>query len=115
LGAILHYLTRFPERLHHPAEDLYLFAPLRAKTSESGEVLDLLEQEHGQGHQREETTILPLAERLFSEAEWVAAAAGFAANADPCYGGDMAQDFKALFRRIVNQTPAPEGLGREET
>jgi hypothetical protein len=115
LGAVLHYLTRFPERLHHPAEDLYLFAPLRAKTAESGEVLDLLVQEHGQGHQREGTTILPLAERLLSEAEWVTAAAGFAANADPQYGGDTAQDFKALFSRIVNQTPAPEGLGREET
>jgi hemerythrin-like domain-containing protein len=153
LGAILHYLTRFPERLHHPAEDRYLFAPLRARTTEAREVLDLLEQEHAQGPQREarllealsalnarmpgalesfaqavdayanfywahmareESIILPLAERLLSDADWQAAAAGFSANADPRYGGDTAQDFKALFSRIVNQTPAPEGLGREE-
>jgi hemerythrin-like domain-containing protein len=153
LGAILHYLTRFPERLHHPAEDRYLFAPLRVKTAEAGEVLDLLEKEHREGQarearllealnalnapmsgaldafaqvvedyasfywahmMREETIILPLAERLLSEAEWQAAAAGFSANSDPMYGGDTAQDFKALFSRIVNQTPAPEGLGRED-
>jgi hemerythrin-like domain-containing protein len=46
LGTILHYFTRFPERLHHPAEDRYLFAPLCAKTAEVAEVLDLLEKEH---------------------------------------------------------------------
>ena len=62
---------------------------------------------------REETIILPLAERLLGEAEWESAAAGFRANSDPLYGGGTAQDFKALFSRIVNQTPAPKGLGRE--
>jgi len=152
LGAILQYLTRFPERLHHPAEDRYLFAPLRACSSEASEVLDQLELDHQGGlareasllaalnalnagmsgaqagfaqavntyasfyweHMvREETLILPLAERLLSPAQWEAAAAGFAANADPLYGGDTAQDFQALFRRIVNQTPAPLGLGQD--
>lgn len=149
LGAILHYLTRFPERLHHPAEDRYLFVPLRAKTTEASDMLDLLEKEHGEGQQREasllealnalnarmpgatkqfakvveayanfywahmvreETIILPLAERLLSQEDWEAAAAGFSANSDPMYGGDTAQDFKDLFSRIVNQTPAPVGL-----
>ncbi len=153
LGSILHYLTRFPERLHHPAEDRFLFAPLRAKTAEAAEVLDLLEREHQDGQAREasllgalnalnakmsgatdafaavveayasfywahmvreETIIVPLAERLLSEAEWQAAADAFQANSDPLYGGDTAQDFTALFSRIVNQTPAPEGLGRED-
>lgn len=153
LGAILHYLTRFPERLHHPAEDRFLFAPLRARTNEAAEVLDLLEKEHAEGlarearllealsalnagmpgavenfagavetyagfywahMMREESIILPLAERVLSEDEWQAAAQGFAANADPLFGGDTAQDFAALFSRIVNLTPAPEGLGRAD-
>jgi hemerythrin-like domain-containing protein len=150
LGAILHYLTRFPERLHHPAEDRFLFAPLRAKTREAAEELDLLEQEHSQGlarearllealnalnagmpgavdgfanaveayasfywahMMREENIILPLAERVLSEPEWQAAADAFAANSDPLFGGNTAQDFASLFRRIVNLTPAPQGLG----
>ena len=50
---------------------------------------------------------------MLSDAQWEAAA-GFNANADPLYGGDTAQDFKALFSRIVNQTPAPQGLGAED-
>jgi hypothetical protein len=46
--------------------------------------------------------IAVLAERLLSEAQWVSAAARFRANSDPLYGGDTAQDFKALFSRIGN-------------
>jgi hemerythrin-like domain-containing protein len=150
LGAIAHYLLQFPEKLHHPAEDKYLFAPLRARTSESKDVLDKLEAEHAAGDDRaaklsaalnelaarstgsighfnqaveeyanfywahmmcEETLILPLAERVLNEEEWGAAANGFAANHDPLYGTDTANEFDALFKRIVYMAPAPIGLG----
>jgi hemerythrin-like domain-containing protein len=150
LGAIVHYLTQFPERLHHPAEDRYLFEPLRRKTTESGDVLDTLELEHRGGEERsarltaavnqlaakmpgaqaaflaeveryahfywdhvvrEETLVLPLAERMLDEQDWAAAAEGFRANHDPMYGGDTANEFEVLFRRIVFLAPAPIGLG----
>ena len=150
IKAIVQYLTHFPEHLHHPAEDRFIFAPLRARTSEAAEVLDLLEKEHAESPirekrllgamqalnaqsadaigqfdrvvqdyanfywahmMREETIVLPLAERLLNAGDWEAAAKGFEANADPMFGGDTAQDFKDLFRRIVNIMPAPEGLG----
>ncbi len=150
LGAIAHYLLQFPEKLHHPAEERYLFDPLRAKTAESRDVLDRLAAEHAAGAEREakllaalnalavdtpdavagfcravseyatfywahmmteETLILPLAERILDEAEWAAAAEGFASNHDPMYGPDTASQFDALFQRIVYMAPPPIGLG----
>ena len=33
LHAIVHYVKEFPEKLHHPKEDAYLFPRLRARTS----------------------------------------------------------------------------------
>ena len=153
LGSIAHYILQFPEKLHHPAEDKFIFAPLRAKTQESKDVLDALESEHAAGEDRaakmsvalnqlaahaqgavehfaqavddyarfywahmmaEETIVLPLAERVLDEMEWVAAAEGFAANHDPMYGPDTANEFDALFKRIVYLTPAPIGLGGSE-
>lgn len=150
LGAMAHYLVEFPERLHHPAEDRFLFAPLRAKTNEAADVLNALEAEHAGGEARgaamskalnelaagtpasvqhfadaveeyakfywahmmsEETLILPLAERVLDAQDWNAAAAGFAANHDPMYGPDTANEFDALFKRIVYMAPPPIGLG----
>ena len=37
-----HYIKAFPEALHHPKEDAYLFAKLRMRTSEYNETLDEL-------------------------------------------------------------------------
>ncbi|MBI5108603.1 MAG: hemerythrin domain-containing protein [Rhodocyclales bacterium] len=150
LGAIVHYLTQFSERLHHPAEDKYLFAPLRTRTRESGDVIDALEIEHQAseeraaslstalnrlaarapgadreflgvvdryaqfywGHMmREETLILPLAERVLSDADWEAALEGFRSNHDPMYANDTANEFETLFRRIVHMVPEPIGMG----
>jgi len=47
--AILYYLDVFPERLHHPKEEDYLFAAVRRKTSEADAILDELRQEHDSG------------------------------------------------------------------
>jgi hemerythrin-like domain-containing protein len=148
--AIVQYLVEFPERLHHPAEDHFLFEPIKRKTTESAEVIEDLELEHRGGDERaqrmkialaqlttkkpadrlaftdavdayahfywshmvrEETLIFPLAERVLDEQDWAAAAEGFRANHDPMYGGDTANEFETLFRRIVMLAPAPIGLG----
>ncbi len=49
LRAMVHYIDTFPEKLHHPKEDRYLFARLRQRTQEGNAVLDELETQHVQG------------------------------------------------------------------
>jgi nucleotide-binding universal stress UspA family protein/hemerythrin-like domain-containing protein len=50
LRAMLHYIREFPETLHHPKEDAYLFRKLRARTHEFDATLDELERQHVEGH-----------------------------------------------------------------
>jgi hemerythrin-like domain-containing protein len=37
---MLYYIREYPEQVHHPKEDRYLFARLRDRTGELDEVLD---------------------------------------------------------------------------
>lgn len=46
-GAI-HYLRAFPEALHHPKEELYIFARLRGRSPELDRTLDELQCQHAQ-------------------------------------------------------------------
>jgi hemerythrin-like domain-containing protein len=59
----------------------------------------------------EEREVLPAARRLFTEADWAELDAAFAANRDPLTGHPADEDYRALFRQIVNAAPAPVGLG----
>ena len=52
LAAMVHYLDAYPEKRHHPKEDAYLFAPLRARTHDADAVLDKLEAEHADAEAR---------------------------------------------------------------
>ena len=47
LASILYYIDDFPERMHHPKEDAYIFKPLREVSADSNAVLDELLGEHG--------------------------------------------------------------------
>jgi nucleotide-binding universal stress UspA family protein/hemerythrin-like domain-containing protein len=49
LRAIVSYIRAFPEALHHPKEDTYLFRKLRERTKEFDETLDRLERQHVEG------------------------------------------------------------------
>ena len=49
LRAILHYIKSFPDALHHPKEDEYLFRKLRLRTPEFNDTLDELERQHVSG------------------------------------------------------------------
>jgi hemerythrin-like domain-containing protein len=49
LEAMLRYIDAFPERLHHPKEDRYLFRRLRERDPGSARILDELEAEHATG------------------------------------------------------------------
>ena len=50
LMAMLHYIKAFPETLHHPKEDAYLFFKLRARTGAFDAILDELERHHVESH-----------------------------------------------------------------
>ena len=52
IGAMFHYIEAFPEKLHHPKEDDFLFARLRARRPEAAPLLDALEAEHAVGRER---------------------------------------------------------------
>jgi nucleotide-binding universal stress UspA family protein/hemerythrin-like domain-containing protein len=50
LGAMLHYIREFPEALHHPKEEAYLFRKLAERTREFDATLEALERQHAGGH-----------------------------------------------------------------
>jgi len=49
LGAILDYIEAFPERLHHPKEDAFLFAVLAQRCAEAKPLIAILADEHASG------------------------------------------------------------------
>jgi len=50
--AMLYYIREYPEQVHHPKEDRYLFTPLRQRTDEFDHVLDQLESQHARGEMK---------------------------------------------------------------
>ena len=76
LRAMLYYINTFPEKLHHPKEDAYLFRMLRLRTSEFNDTLDELGRQHAAGHE----LVAELERRLDGyEADSSTGLAGFAA------------------------------------
>ena len=49
LRAMMHYIDTFPDKLHHPKEQLYLFPRVRQRTDTANGALDQLEAEHIHG------------------------------------------------------------------
>jgi len=47
--AMIHYIDAFPERLHHPKEDAYLFARLAERAPEARPLVEALRAEHVKG------------------------------------------------------------------
>jgi len=52
LRAMLYYIREYPQQVHHPKEDRYLFTPLRDRTDEFDHVLTELESQHARGDVR---------------------------------------------------------------
>ena len=50
--AMIRYIDEFPERLHHPKEDTYLFARLALRAPEMAPLIDALRAEHVEGAKR---------------------------------------------------------------
>jgi hemerythrin-like domain-containing protein len=59
----------------------------------------------------EDSEMLPLAERTLSEDDWRDVEFAFAENRDPLTGHKPSEEYQELFDRIVEQAPAPIGLG----
>jgi len=59
----------------------------------------------------EEREILPLAEKVLTDADWNELDAAFRTNRDPLTGEPPDAQYQSLFTRIVNALPAPIGLG----
>jgi hemerythrin-like domain-containing protein len=47
--AMIHYIDEFPERLHHPKEDQFLFARLAERAPETRPLVEELRKEHVRG------------------------------------------------------------------
>lgn len=150
LWAMIFYLDEFPEKMHHPKENAYLFARLRQRTGEADAVVAELERQHlaGSRHVREmelalghyeagmpdglekfaaavesfaeetlkhmaleESTVLPLAAKYLTPADWVEIGAAFSENGDPRFDAETDHECRDLFSRIVNLAPPPIGVG----
>ena len=59
---------------------------------------------------REETEIMPLAERVLHQEDWVDIEIAFALDRDPLHDADP-DDYEKLFSRIVHLAPPPIGVG----
>jgi hemerythrin-like domain-containing protein len=59
----------------------------------------------------EETEVLPLAEKVLTDADWAELDAAFLQNRDPLTGHPPEDEYRGLFSRIVGRVPAPIGLG----
>ena len=59
----------------------------------------------------EESQLLPAARSALDDADRAALDAAFAANRDPLTGHDPDDEYRPLFRRILEMAPAPVGLG----
>lgn len=77
--AMIHYIDEFPEQLHHPKEDQYLFPPLAARVPGTQALIDSLRGEHKQGAKlvRELERAL-----VFFEDSWPMGAAEFLETVD---------------------------------
>lgn len=52
MRAMLYYIQEFPDQIHHPKEEQYLFGRLRERTDECDGVIEELERQHEEGGQR---------------------------------------------------------------
>ncbi|MPW18110.1 hemerythrin domain-containing protein [Paraburkholderia sp. CNPSo 3157] len=50
--SMLFYISEYPEKLHHPKEERYLFARLRHHADDLDKTIDELEEQHAQGKAR---------------------------------------------------------------
>ena len=75
------------------------------------EALSRFSEFYWQHMQKEESIVLPIAERQLTDQDWAAVKDAFSAHGDPLLGKEKGDEFDELFSEIVRMTPAPIGLG----
>jgi hemerythrin-like domain-containing protein len=65
---------------------------------------------HWEHMQLEENELLPLATRHLTDADWDAVDAAFLGHTDPLLGAEQGNQYRDLFRRIVDLAPRPIGV-----
>ena len=94
--AMIYYIDQFPERLHHPKEDQYLFARLEARAPQAKPLVDELRAEHVTGAK----LIRDLEQALVGlEVGWSGGSAAFLAAVDAYadfHWAHMSKDEKQL-------------------
>ena len=50
LAAMVDYITKVPDKVHHPKEDNYLFPKLRDRSASAAELIAVLEAQHAEGY-----------------------------------------------------------------
>jgi nucleotide-binding universal stress UspA family protein/hemerythrin-like domain-containing protein len=142
--AMIYYLDVFPERVHHPKEEHYLFEQLALRSPEAQAIVAELSCEHAGGadairrlqqasvryeeagerefeelakavdhyveryyaHMRkEESQLIPLAEKLLTKEDWAKCEAAFAAHHDPLSGAEQEKDLEKLYARLRSLVP----------
>jgi branched-chain amino acid transport system ATP-binding protein len=140
LRAMIRYIDEFPEKLHHPKEDRYLFDRLEVRSTEARPLIERLRAEHVEGARRvrelERALVFyedgaPQGAREFLEAlnayaefhwshmrreeqELLPLAERHLTEADWREIGAAFRanpSFEEQFTRLVNLAPAPVGLG----
>ncbi|HZP94332.1 MAG TPA: hemerythrin domain-containing protein [Burkholderiales bacterium] len=71
------------------------------------EVLSGYTRFHHAHMEKEETLVLPAAERALSSEDWHEIYSAFESNQDPMFGTDTANEFRDLFSRIIRLAPRP--------
>ena len=98
MRAMLYYINEFPEQVHHPKEEQYLFARLRARTEEFEAAISELTLQHEAGKLR-----VHALERALTRYE-LAGAAMLPALRDGVYGY---ADFYAAHRHLEESAILP--------
>jgi hemerythrin-like domain-containing protein len=140
LRAMIRYIDEFPEKLHHPKEDRYLFDRLEVRSAEARPLIATLRAEHVEGARlvRDLERALLFFEdgapdgaqafldavNAYAEFHWrhmhkeehelMPLAERYLSEADWRELGAVFvdnPDFEKLFTRVVNLAPAPVGLG----
>jgi len=62
----------------------------------------------------EEDVVIPIAERVLTDADWEQLDVAFSGNPDPLTGIAAPEDFDRLYSRIVAIAPPPIGVGPED-
>lgn len=61
--------------------------------------------------QKEEGIVMPMAQQVLTPEDWAEIDAAFADNRDPLFSTDAKEDMRRLYSRLVNEAPAPYGVG----